>query len=143
MNQLESEMKIARYKATEREADLLGRLISVRRLRPSEQAKLTGMTSDLTGFDEAEVVDEETGETKKLQIPHRVPFLVSAAVSEIDGVYIPFPRSRGELDAIYDRLDIEGITAAAKALARLTTSMGGPAVPLEEAKKSMTTESSS
>ncbi len=47
--QTESEIKIARYQTVEKEADGFGRLIGVRRLKPSEQTKLAGMTADLTG----------------------------------------------------------------------------------------------
>jgi hypothetical protein len=136
----ESEIKLARYSAVEREADAFGRVIGVRRLRPSEQARLTGMTDDMTGFDETDAVDDVTGEMTKFNIPHRAPFLISAAVCEIDQVKIPFPRSRSELDSIYDRLDVEGISAAARAFAKLTKVEGG-IVPLDEAKNSLRTES--
>ena len=111
----ESEVRLQRYRQVEREADAMGRLIGVRRLKPSEQGRLQGMTSDLGGQEEVE--NPETGETMK--VSHKAPYFISAAVCEIDGVHIAFPRHRGELDAIYDRLDIEGITAAASALARL------------------------
>ena len=39
-----------RYTESAQEADDFGRLIVVRRLRPSEQAKIEGMTVDLAGF---------------------------------------------------------------------------------------------
>jgi hypothetical protein len=130
----ESEIKLARYKATEKEADAMGRVIEVRRLKPSEQTKLSGMTAELSGFDEAEITDETTGQPRKIQISHRTPLLVAAAVSGIDGVHIPFPRSRGELDAIYDRLDAEGITAAMTAISRLAVKTEMVTEPVEEAK---------
>jgi hypothetical protein len=57
-------------------------------------------------------------------MPHRLPLQVAAAVCEIDGIRIPFPRSRGELDAIYDRLDGEGVAAASVAFARLAEKNG-------------------
>jgi len=111
----ESEVRLQRYRQVEREADAMGRLIGVRRLKPSEQGRLQGMTSDLGGQEEVE--NSETGEIMK--VSHKAPYFIAAAVCEIDGVHITFPRHRGELDAIYDRLDIEGISAAATALARL------------------------
>jgi hypothetical protein len=112
--QTESEIKLARYSQVEKEADAFGRLIGVRRLKPSEQTKLAGMTADLTGSDE--IVNDEG---KKVMIAHRTPLVLAAAVCRIDESHIPFPRNRGELDAIYDRLDIEGLTAAGKAMGRL------------------------
>jgi hypothetical protein len=110
----QSEIILARYKRVEKEADELNRLIGVRRLRPSEQAKVAGYTADLTGFDEM-----TTPAGTKVSFPHRLPLAVAAAVCEIDGSPIPFAKSRAELDAIYDRLDEEGLAAASRALARL------------------------
>jgi len=128
----ESEMKLERYNHVEKEADALGRIISVRRLKPSEQAKISGMTPDLSGFDD--LVDKDTGE--KIQISHRLPLFMAAAVSKIDDVHIPFPKRREELDAIYDRLDIEGMTAVGKALTRLNAAEleGMPSDAKEAAK---------
>jgi hypothetical protein len=116
---LESEAKIARYAAVEREADEFGRVIGVRRLKPSEQVKVTSLTADLTGYDESDYTDPETGETKKLKFPHRITPLIAAAVCEIDGAKIPFAKTRGELDAMLDRLDAEGLKAAGTAFNRL------------------------
>jgi hypothetical protein len=116
---LESEVILARYSTVEKEADKLGRIIGVRRLKPSEQTKISGMCSDLTGSEE--VVADDTGE--KIFIPHRMPLLIAASVCLIidyEGEKrIPFPRNRAELDAIYDRLDVEGLTAASTAMGRL------------------------
>ena len=119
----ESEIKLARYSTVEREEDAFGRLIGVRRLKPSELAKATGMTEDLGGSEEMPERDENgnlTGNT--ITIPSRLPLQVAAAVCEIDQIKIPFPRNRGELDAIYDRLDKEGMDAASKAFVRLMQS---------------------
>src|ERR1700730_10186441 len=99
----ESEAKLARYKAVEKEADAFGRVIGMRRLKPSEQTKVAGYCADLTGSDE---MTGPQGET--VQIPHRLPLLIAAAVCMIDEIHIPFPRHRGELGAIYERLDVEG-----------------------------------
>lgn len=111
----ESEVRLARYKKIERQDDELGRVIGVRRLRPSEQSKLNGMTEDLSGSDIVKAQD--TGEDVSLS--HRLPLMIAASVCEIDQIVIPFPRTRAELDAIYDRLDVEGLSAAGKALTRL------------------------
>jgi len=51
----------------------------------------------------------------------------------IDEARIPFPRTRGELDAVYDRLDVEGLSAAGKAMVRLNQAEA-TAEPIEEAK---------
>jgi hypothetical protein len=124
----ESEVKLARYNTIEKEADKFGRVIGVRRLKPSEQTKVAGMASDLTGSDEVTAPDGT-----KVQVPHRMPLLLASAVCMIDDARIPFPRSRGELDAIYDRLDVEGLTAAGAAMTRLSAAEGVED-PIEEAK---------
>lgn len=125
----ESEIKLARYKKIERDADDFGRLIGVRRLKPSEQTKAAGFTADLTGSDE--VLDAEGN---KILVPHRLPLMIAATVCEIDGDPIPFPKNRGELDAIYDRLDVEGIAAAGRAATRLQQGDDVPADPIDAAK---------
>jgi hypothetical protein len=116
----ESEAILARYRATEKEADTLGRLIKVRRLRPSEQTKLKGMAPELGGYDEVAELDingQPTG--KVLMLPHRLELQLAASVCEIDSAMIAFPRNRGELDAIYDKLADEGLAAASAAYIRL------------------------
>lgn len=130
----ESEAKLARYNTIEKEADDFGRLIGVRRLKPSEQTKVAGMTSDLTGSDEV-----AGSENEKVFVPHRLPLLIAAAVCMIDEARIPFPRNRGELDAIYDRLDAEGLAAASRAMVRLTQTM--VADPVAESKNLLGTPS--
>lgn len=123
----EAEIRLARYRKVEREADEMGRIIGVRRLRPSEQGKLQGMTADLTGH---EIVKTDDGQ--QISVSHRTPYVCAAAVCEIDGLPVPFPKNRGELDAIYDRLDYEGVKAAATAMARLDPA--AETKPLDEAK---------
>lgn len=132
----ESEVKLARYSEIAKEADDFGRVVGVRRLKPSEQTKLSGMTAELTGYN-----DVPNKEGNKVQIPHRMPLLIAAAVCMIDDAHIPFPRNRGELDAIYDRLDVEGLTAASKAFLKLdppdsTDPTDPPIDQLDEAKNS-------
>jgi hypothetical protein len=133
----ESEAKAARYNHTEKEADGFGRLISVRRLRPSEQAKINGFTPELSGFDEVPLANGET-----MRVTHRMGHILAAAVCQIDEVRVAFPRNRGELDSIYDRLDVEGLAAAGKALARLAADDRPVAEALDEAKNSQGTPSS-
>lgn len=116
----ESEAKLARYSETAKEADEFGRVIGVRRLKPSEQVKIAGMTPEISGSDER-LDDNGT----KLYISHRMPLMLAAAVCQIDDALIPFPRNGGELYAIFDRLDEEGLRAAGKAWVRLN---GGPDV---------------
>jgi hypothetical protein len=132
----ETDVRLARYRQIERETDVFGRRIGVRRLRPSEQGRLQGMTADLSGTE-----DVENPETHELmRVSHKTPYFIAAAVCEVDGRPVPFPRNRGELDAIYDSLDIEGITAAAKAMVVLNppidTTGDEDEDPLAEAKNS-------
>jgi len=133
----ESEAKIARYEKIEREPDEWNRVIGVRRLRPSEAAKINGMTKDLDGYEE--VVNPDTGET--MRFSYNTRHAVAATVCEIDQAPIPLARNRAELDAILDRLDDEGLRAATRALVRLV----GTQVttdPLAEAKNLSGTPSS-
>lgn len=127
----ESEKKLARYNHIEKEADDFGRVIGVRRLKPSEQTKVAGMTADLTGHEE--VLNPEGD---KIQVSHRLPLMIVAAVCYINDeqgeVRIPLARNRGELDAMYDRLDVEGLAAAGRALVRLNPPEAHD--PLAEAK---------
>lgn len=98
------------------------------------------MTADLTGSDEA--IDPRTGD--KVMVPHRAPLVIAASVCLIhDGehgeVRIPFPSNRRELDAIFDRLDVEGLEAAAEAAGRLADadrSRGEDTDPKVDAKNS-------
>jgi hypothetical protein len=137
----ESEAKLARYNTIEREADEWGRVIGVRRLKPSEQAKISGMLSDLVGFDE--VTNQENGEI--LRIPKSLKHSIAATVCEINDqngpTPIPLSRNRPELDAILDRLDDEGIKAATAALVRITEATA-VASPVDEAKNLSGTPSS-
>lgn len=111
-----SEELSARYAQIEREADSFGRLIGVHRIRLSQHVKL-----------------EELGEG----LGSRAQAVLAAMVCEIDQVVITFPKSRGELDAIMDRLDIEGLDAANKAWKRLAGIVDGetPVDDVEAAKK--------
>lgn len=110
----ESEVKLARYRSTEKEADAFGRIITVRRLRPSERLKVAGMAS---GFQGGESIPGKDGE--KVEIPHTIVLSLVASVSFIDDVPIAFSKNIGELLALYDRLDQEGMEAALKAMTRL------------------------
>ena len=47
----ESEVKLARYKTVEKEADAFGRLIGVRRLKPSEQTRLADRAAILAALE--------------------------------------------------------------------------------------------
>lgn len=112
----ELEIRRARYSKVEREVDSLGRIIGVRRLKLSEQTKLTAMTPDLGGIDEVQN-PEIPGHT--MLVNQRAQYFLVAMVCEIAGAPIPFARNRAELDSILDRLDIEGLTAAGIACGRL------------------------
>lgn len=110
----ELEWRRARYAHIEREKDALGRVIGVRRLKLSERTRLTAMTPDLGGLDEVQRPDGTIA-----LIPQRAQYHIIAMVCQINDAMIPFARNRGELDAIMDRLDQEGIEAASTAVNRL------------------------
>jgi hypothetical protein len=134
-----SEELIQRYSRVERHADVFGRVVGVRRLKPSQSTKISEMTPNLDGDAEMTVLDEKTGAETTMKIPRRLQMNVAASVCEIDNVPIPFARNRGELDAIYDRLDREGMDAAMTAFFRLLpkreTDDEGAADPTDSAKK--------
>lgn len=135
----ELELRKARYSHVEREADTWGRLIGVRRLKLSEQTRLTAMTPDLGGMDEIQNPDFP-GSTQLIQ--QRAQYYVVAMVCEIQGAYIPFPRNRGELDSILDRLDMEGLKAASEAVTRLIALDNADGDPMDKAKNSSATPGS-
>ena len=114
----ESDVKLARYSQVEKETDAWGRVIGVRRLKPSEQSRIAAMTSDLSGSDEA---FDDKGE--KILVPRRAPLVIVASVclihDENGPTPVSFPANRRELDAMFDRLDVEGLEAAAIAAGRL------------------------
>lgn len=133
-----SEELISRYSRIERFTDAFGRLIGVRKLKISQQTKVSEYTPNLEGVSEVTMTDEE-GREKVVQIARRTQMLIAAAVCEIDNVHIPFPKSRGELDAIADRLDEEGLVAAMTAYARFhPAGQAGEEAPdaIDTAKKS-------
>lgn len=103
-----------RYKKIERESDALGRVIGVRKLRLSQQIR----------------VDDLAPANDRHDIP-----LLAASVCEIDGIPIPFPNSRGELDAIIDRLDGEGMAAARIAWQKLFGAKDATESDADRAKK--------
>jgi hypothetical protein len=110
----EVEFRRARYSHVEREMDVLGRMIGVRRLKLSERTRLVALTPDLGGMDEIQRPDGSV-----MLAPQRSQYFIVAMVCEINDARFPFPRSRGELDAILDRLDQEGLDAAAAAVNRI------------------------
>ena len=127
-----SEEILQRYRHIEREADSLGRIIGIRRLRPSEQAKIVGMTSDLGGYDLVPNLEDET--QKPSRFSQRMPLMMAASVVEIDGNPYGFPRNRAELDDMLDRLDAEGMLAIVVAATRLGESHIADAARREAAK---------
>lgn len=135
----ELELRKARYNHIEREADSWGRLIGVRRIKLSEQTRLQAMTPDLGGMDEIQNPDFP-GSTTLIQ--QRSQYYIVAMVCEINNAYIPFPRNRGELDAILDRLDIEGMKAAGEAVTRIMRADEADGNPLDKAKNSSATPGS-
>ena len=133
-----SDEVLQRYRHIEREADSRGRIIGIRRLRPSEQSKITGMTPDLGGYDLVPTGDD----AKPIRLSHRMPLMMAASVCEVDGNPWPFPRNRAELDAAYDQLDAEGIEAIVAAATRLGETHIAEAARKEAAKNSLGTPTS-
>lgn len=112
-----SEEIVSRYNRIERQADDLGRMIGVKRLRPSLEVKIRTMA----GTDDVDVLNM---------------LMLGASVVEIDGNPVTFPKNRAELDATIDGLDSEGINAAMKALIVLRhgTDAGTDAEEVADAK---------
>ena len=110
--------RAAKYNRVERVADSLGRVIGVRRLKPSQQLKVEELAGNLTGT--VTMTDDRTGAT--VEVPRRFPLMIAASVCEIDDAPIPFPKNRGELDAVLDSLDDEGMTAVVEAFGKLNES---------------------
>jgi hypothetical protein len=136
----QSEEILNRYRHVEREADSRGRVIGIRRLKPSEQSKVVGMTSDLGGYDLLPDIEDDTKPPGRLS--HRMPLMMAASVCEIDGNPIAFPRNRQELDAVYDQLDAEGLTAIVAAATRLGEAHIADAARREAAKNLQGTRTS-
>ena len=105
-----------RYNRIERATDSTGRMIGVRRLKPSQQLRVQEMAPGLDGA--VSVTVESADGNRVIEIPRNSPLVIAASVCEIDSSPIPFAKSRAELDAILDRLDTEGLAAAGEALAK-------------------------
>ena len=128
----EIQAKEARYKKVEKVADKFGRLIGVRRLKPSEQLKIEEMAPNLEG--DRKVYDQEG---KEIAVSRRAPLALAASVCMIDDIPVMFPRRREELDAILDRLDNEGIEAVIEGLGKLgEIDLDASKDPIAEAKNS-------
>lgn len=106
-----------KYNRIEYEVDTIGRNIGVKQLTPSQQIRIQEWTPGLDG-DETIVDDDPASDTygKSFKMAKRGPMSTAAAVRDIDGTPIAFPKNRAELDSILDRLDNEGLMAAIKAL---------------------------
>ena len=112
----EIQARQAKYNRIERVTDSLGRTIGVRRLKPSQQIRIQELAPGLEGT--TTVVDEKTGKT--FDIPKSSPLIFAASVAEVDGSPFTFPKTRGELDAVLDMLDDEGLAAVVEALGKLS-----------------------
>ena len=124
-----SEEILARYRRIERETDSFGRSIGVKKLKPSEQRKLKILTPGLDGSTEV-----RSDDGKVSHIPDRFEMMVVASVREIEGNPVTFPKSEGELDAVYNALDREGLTAAITAYVRLYDDETAGGGTVEDAK---------
>lgn len=130
---------ISRYTKVETETDILGRVIEVKRLKGSQRLRMLGMTGDLASATQPmpnpEWKDGEDPSRQFVQVPIQSLMVIAASVCAIDGVPVPPAKTRAELDAIYDRLDDEGLAAAAMALSKLTDAGAGEEDVTEAAKK--------
>lgn len=115
----EIEARRAKYNRIERAVDEMGRTIGVKMLKPSQRTRVEELAPGLDGYNVI-VDDDRASKTygRELKIPKIVNLMVAAAVCEIDGSPITFAKNRPELDAILDRLDTEGLTAANEAMSR-------------------------
>lgn len=102
-----SEEILGRYAKGETVADDLGRLITVRRLRPSQQVAIMR----IAGTADENVVGVMTA---------------AASVSKIDDLIYPFPKTQNDIDSMMDRLDAEGLAAATKAFLKMTGQLVEP-----------------
>ena len=107
--------RAAKYNRVERVSDSLGRVIGVRRLKPSQQLKVAEFAGNLTGT--VTMTDDRSG--KSIEVPRRFPLMIAAAVCEIDETPVPFPKTRAELDAVLDVLDEEGMAAVVEAFGKI------------------------
>ena len=107
--------RAAKYNRIERVSDSLGRVIGVRRLKPSQQLKVEEFAGNLTGT--VTMTDDRSG--KSIEVPRRFPLMIAAAVCEIDETPVPFPKTRAELDAVLDVLDEEGMAAVVEAFGKI------------------------
>ena len=107
--------RAAKYNRIERVSDSLGRVIGVRRLKPSQQLKVEEFAGNLTGT--VTMTDDRTGSS--IEVPRRFPLMIAAAVCEIDETPVPFPKTRAELDAVLDVLDEEGMAAVVEAFGKI------------------------
>lgn len=112
-----------RYAAREKQADKFGRIIVVRRLKPSEQVAVLRLI--------------ESRDDAILAISN-----AAASVVEVDGVPFPFPRSLAELNSTMDALDQEGLNAAGEAWRRLAGGGESDETAEQAAKNSQPTPSS-
>ena len=99
----EIEARAAKYARVEKVADALGRIIGVRRLKPSQLVRVQEFGRGPDGMTSGAL-------------------MVAAAVCSIDEAVILFPKSREELDGTLDSLDEEGMKAALDALGRFDVS---------------------
>jgi hypothetical protein len=104
----------ASYDRIERASDESGRVIGVKRLKPSQQLRIREMAPGLDGT--VTVFDEKSG--KLVEVAKITPLIIAASVAEIDQIPVSFPKSRAELDAMIDALDDDGLTAATTALSK-------------------------
>jgi hypothetical protein len=82
----------AQYDRIEREADALGRIIGVKRLKPSQQIKVEEMAPGLSGTSDFK---NEAGEM--VAVSRRAPLMLAASVREIDSVPVRLTRSSIDL----------------------------------------------
>jgi hypothetical protein len=103
--------RAADYSRIEREADSRGRVIGVKRMKPSQQLRVQEWAPGLEGNTTVVAPDGAVREVPKI-----MPLMIAASVAEIDNRPVPFPKSRAELDSLLDALDEDGMSAATKAL---------------------------
>lgn len=101
------------YNNIERITDRRGRTFGVKRLRPSQINRIREMAPKLDGEITVEMADGQVVKWPKIQ-----ELFLAASICEINGIRIPFPNNRAELDSMLDRMD-DGMPRVAEALAKL------------------------
>lgn len=111
-----SEEILARYQKTFSEADKFGRVITVGPLRPADELRVLRMIG----------TDERT---------NQVTYLALASIRKLDDAVISKAQNLGELDALLNKLDREGMDALGAAYRKMKEADAPESEAMIEAEK--------